>query len=238
MSLKDFLKSTGLIEEVADQETPIQQTVEKKPTSLAGQPAKSKAVNEQSTPVSVTPSTLTTNTGSVVQNYVDHFNQVLEELKSKNPDADYLTFKKSFENTSSSQGSVMENLRYQITFGALQSIGLTKEKLLSSSKIYLDGLAADNKEYMDNSNSKKDNEVNTRETKITDLNKEIETKNALIQTLLKEIQDDSTTVATLKNEVIEQTNIIDQKQKNFSTTYDSVVTQIQNDVNKIQQYLQ
>ncbi len=176
------------------------------------------------------------NAGTVDQKFLDHFTQVMDAANLPGPD--YYEFKKALDGTVALQNSVTEDVRFKMVFGTMSASGaLTKEQLIATAKQYLTILETELSEYNASVENKRVKEIGSREDQIKTIDTENQEKAELINTLTQEIQENNMKRTQIQNEIMTESSALEQKKKNFETSYQSVYNGITQDITKIEQYL-
>ncbi len=167
----------------------------------------------------------------------DKFLEVLfNALESHDQDGfDYLEFKDFLK--SLAQLQMDEPTRFKSAYATAQTMGTTKEKILTSAKAYLDVLAKEEKKFQDALAGQKEKNLTGKQEEIKALEKTIQQKQADIEKLTAGIESDRQQIRTLETEINEASDKIMQTAKDFDATYKALVEQIQSDVENIEHHL-
>src|SRR5579863_940060 len=179
MPLKSFLNKMGLVEDE------VQVAKPKAPsTTQSGRP--------EALPTTLTSFTnFSTPTPTVDASIQDMLNQSLQDNKLSG--FDYLKFISAVDETKAT--GIPEDARFKMTFSTAKQLGVDKTTLLKSGAHYLDVLGQDEGDFNADCSQYEKNEVQSRETKlanvestISSLNKQLAQLNQDHMTLSQELQ--------------------------------------------------
>lgn len=167
--------------------------------------------------------------GGIDPKFREHVNKLFED--SNLPGPDFFEFTKSKENMLKITPGLSDQQYFLMTYGALAPSGLTKEKLLETSKHYIDILDKELSDLNANFSEKRKelvldklDQIEVERQKLIDLQKQIETVN---QNIIRLTQESTTNEQTLTNN-LQQYTIANAEMKNL----------ILADVEKIKQFIQ
>jgi hypothetical protein len=175
------------------------------------------------------------NTGVVDKKFVDHFVELIDKSNLKGPD--YFEYMQSLKNL---QGlGLSEDKLYQAAWASFKAMGgITDLKVLTTTaNQYVEILNTDRTAFLKDVERAIDERVGSLKT---DLQKTQDDNTAAAQQIVdlqNKINENSQKIAKITNEIAEQSNKITVNKSNYEITYQSFVTQIQNDISKIGQYL-
>ena len=171
--------------------------------------------------------------GAVSKKFVDILASALE--KNNQDGFDYFEFRQSLINLSKMQ--LDEPTRYQSAFAMAQTMGVTAPKLIESAQFYLSVLATEEQRFNEAHAVQRAKLIGSREEEAINLDNMIRQKTEQIKQLTREIGDHQKEVEQIRKQVGDATVKIENTKADFDTTFSSVVSQLQEDVLKIQQYL-
>lgn len=152
--------------------------------------------------------------------------QSLEENKLAG--FDYLKFVSAVEEMKSTGAS--EDQRFKMAFMTAKQLGVDKGSLSSSGQHYLDVLKQDESDFNSDCAQHVKTEVQAREKKLA----QIEDTITSLAKQLAQLQQDQ---QTLKSELESERSTLDSRQAAFQATLGSIRSDIENNLQKINQYL-
>ncbi len=172
-------------------------------------------------PVSGTPAT--------TSDYHQHFEDLITEANLKNPNFQGTDFKEFIDSKIDVESIADEGTRYKTAFNVLKRAGLTKERLVSTGKDYINII---------------DNDIKGFESAYTQQYKtNVEQKDLLLQKKAGELQELNKRIAVLNQEITQMSqDIIQSKEKLnsnkqlFTLAGEDKKKEIQNELQKIDQY--
>jgi hypothetical protein len=162
--------------------------------------------------------------------------QLAEALEQANqPGYDYFEMAKAVE----AQASIIpsEALRFQSTFAAISSMGITPEKLISSAEFYLSILKKKDGEFNKTVEDHVAKAVTAREEEAKKFDADMQIKAEQIKKLTDEINAMQQQKTTIVNEISTTRGRIEQVRNNFNVTMKIFVDKINSDIGKIKTYL-
>jgi hypothetical protein len=155
--------------------------------------------------------------------------------QANQPGYDYFELAKAVE----TQASIIpsEALRFQSTFNAVASMGVTADKLVSSAQFYLSVLKKKEEEFNKTVESHVAETVTSREAEIRKFDTDMLAKSEAIKKLTEEINTMQQQKTSLMNDVSSSRAQIEQVRNNFSATMKVFVDRINVDIEKIKTYL-
>ena len=161
---------------------------------------------------------------------------LLKAIEANNLDGfDYIEFKNSLH--SLSKMNMDEATRYKSAYAMAQTMGTSVDKLVQSGNHYLDVLAKEHNKFQNAVKNQLDSQVNGRKQQITELKSSIESKKKKIAELQKEIEQESKQLDELNNDLTSAAEKVKSTENSFNHAYDSVVKQIKNDIQQMNNYL-
>jgi chromosome segregation ATPase len=162
--------------------------------------------------------------------------QLIDALEKANlPGYDYFEFIKAID----AQMSIIpsEATRFQSTFAVAATAGCNVQTLLSSAQHYLDVLKGKEQEFVTAMDKHSSDAIGGKEGQITSIDDETKKKSEEIQKLTQEINVLQEQKKTLTNEISSNKIKIETVKNNFFATLKVFTDRINNDINKIKQYL-
>jgi len=164
------------------------------------------------------------------------YDKIMTVLEKNNIDGfDYYEFRQSIANASAMP--LPEPDKFRTIFAMAQPFGVSKDKLLGSIDFYISKLDEHKTGFQGYIQSLRDQEVVAREQKQTINQQQIQQKSDMIRQLTDEINLLTQDNATLATEVYTQTSQINAKEQSFSTTFEVVIKQLNDDRGKIDTYI-
>lgn len=159
------------------------------------------------------------------------YSVILEESLNEvdQPGADFLEFYKTLK--SYQQLNVPDQQKYIMAFSGLSTMGLTREKIISTSPIYLEKLEGEKAGFEQSMKTFTQTQITDKQTQ----SKALEERNLEIQ---KEMQENITKIANLNTEVAQNQQKVVTKQQMFNAAIQNEETVINNIVNNVKTYLQ
>lgn len=178
-----------------------------------------------------------TSTGGGAGKVQDKFLEALfNALESNNQEGfDYMEFKdflKSLANV-----PMDDNTRYKSAFATAQTMGATKEKILSSAKHYLTVLASEQNKFQEALQGQRDRNLTGKQDEIKQLGNTIDQNQKDIEKLKADIEAHRQRISSLEQEIGAASDKLSQTANDFDATYKALVSQIQADVQNIESHL-
>jgi hypothetical protein len=148
---------------------------------------------------------------------------------------DYFEFKLSIQNLASMP--MDEATRYKSAFAMASTMGATPDKLVNSALHYLDVLKNENIKFSQVAENQRAAQVGNKQGQADNLEAVVKQKAEQIKQLTLEIDQHRQEVTKLKDEITQATAKVEQTQKDFGATYQSLVGQIEVDVTNMKNYL-
>jgi FtsZ-interacting cell division protein YlmF len=148
---------------------------------------------------------------------------------------DYLEFKNSLQ--SIEKVIPDESMRFKSAFEMSRTMGLTKDKLISSANHYLDILVSEDKKFKDALENQKAKQIQGRSDQLASISKSIEDKQNMIVKLNEEITAAKNQLENIRNEINDAVVKIDLTNQQFVSSYNIVYAQIYEDIEKIKSNL-
>lgn len=167
----------------------------------------------------------------------DKFLEVLfEALQSSNQKGfDYLEFKdflRSLANVPMDDGT-----RFKSAFATAQTMGATKENILTSAKQYISILGKEETKFKEALSGQRDKNLTGKQDEIKNLEKSIQENEAEIEKRKTDIESHRKQITTLEQEINTASEKLAQTASDFGATYQALLSQIQDDVKNIESHL-
>lgn len=242
MSIRKFLEQKGFV--TPDSETESVNELVPQATPVVGKTTSVKTSN------SIRPEGNNTFTASIKPNAISgtrvantekeqkallHF---MEYLESQNlPGPDFMELNTALHDNIEASPGVDEKVIYTLTYNTLKSSGLTKERISTSLKTYLELLKNYYDQFVKGHQDVITKTVGTRQTQIDELEKLIESKKASIAALNLEIEQSSKQIEKIAQDITNETANIESTKAAFDTIYVNVVNQFNEVGTKCNSYL-
>ncbi len=178
----------------------------------------------------------TVRTGEVDRKFVDHFAELLE--KANLPGPDYFEFKQALK---SMEGlGLNEEKQFQASWASFKAMaaGVTDTSVLTSSaNHYGNVLNKDRENFLKDVEKANDDRIGSLKQESKKLQEDTKTYAQHIMDLKKKIDASNDRLEKINDEIEEQTDKINTNRDSFDLTYQSMVDQINADVEKIGRYL-
>lgn len=171
--------------------------------------------------------------GSVSDKFVEVLASALE--KNNQEGFDYFEFRQSLKNLS--KMPMDEQTRFQSAYAMAQTMGVTSTKLMESAKHYLGVLQGEQARFGEAHAQQKSKLIGNREEEAKILDAATLQKAEQIKQLTQEIEQNRSRSEQIRKEISETTVKIESTKADFEATFANVVSQIQDDMAKIQQHL-
>jgi hypothetical protein len=160
------------------------------------------------------------------------FDSLIKAIEDHNlPGEDYLEFLgalKAMENI-----PLDEKMKIQTVLATLSTKGLTIQKIKESADYYKKVLQDEQKQFYSELNIQIESQLKSKENNILDIQKQNTAKSEQITKLTQEINDNQKKISDLQSQIKEAETKIKLAEGNFNKTYDYIVSQIDNNINKI-----
>lgn len=167
----------------------------------------------------------------------DRFVEILMAALEKNNQSgfDYFEFRQSLRNLA--KMPMDEQTRFQSAYAMAQTMGVTPAGLVESGKFYLNVLANEQAKFNEAHAQQRTKLIGSREDEVKNLEAAIQQKAEQIKQLTQQIEEHRQQSEKIRSEISESTIKVENTKADFDVTFASVVSQIQDDMAKIQQYL-
>jgi hypothetical protein len=227
--MSDILKKFKSVFIVEDDAAPVASAASggQHPAEMTSRPSKTSQASTTA-PVANAPTT-----GAVNEKFVEVLASALE--RNNQEGFDYFEFRQSLINLS--KMPMDEQTRFQSAYAMAQTMGATSGKLVESAKHYLGVLNGEQARFSEAHAQQKAKLIGNREEEAKKLEEMALQKAEMIKQLTQEIEEHRRQSEKVRQEIVESTVKIENTKSDFEATFASVYGQIQEDVNKIQQYL-
>lgn len=167
----------------------------------------------------------------------DRFIQVLSDaLSAKNQQGyDYLEFKEAVNSLRNMEPD--EAKRFLTAFTMAKTLGVEKKILLDSASQYLFILKTENDKFSAAVEKQKVDKIKSRNDELLKVEQELVAKEQKIREMLTEIESKKKIREQLKLEMKDAAQKVEQVHASFKNAYETIVKQIQDDVEKMNNYL-
>jgi len=167
----------------------------------------------------------------------DKFLEVLfDALEASNQDGfDYMEFKDFLR--SLANVPMDDSTRYKSAFATAQTMGATKEKIMSSARHYLSILEKEQTKFQEALNGQKERNLTGKQEEIRQIEQTIKGKEAEIEKLKADLEMHRQQIGTLEKEINQASDKLAQTASDFEATYQALLGQIQVDVKNIESHL-
>lgn len=161
---------------------------------------------------------------------------LLKAIEANNLDGfDYLEFKQSLQNLSNVQ--MDEKTKYQSAFAMAKTMGATPSKLVNSAQHYINVLRKEEAKFIDALKNQRQKQVLDKENGIKQKEQLILEKQKRIEQLQKEIEADKKSLETDRAAINQSMAKVEATKQGFVNAYNSVLGQIQGDIEKLNSYI-
>ncbi len=167
----------------------------------------------------------------------DKFLEVLfGALQSNNQEGfDYLEFKDFLR--SLANVPMDDSTRFKSAYATAQTMGATKDKIISSARLYMDVLAKEEAKFQEALTGQRDKNLTGKHNEIKKMEQMIQDKQAQIEKLKVDIEDHRKRIGTLEQDINTASDKLTQTTSDFGATYQALLSQIQSDVQNIEAHL-
>jgi hypothetical protein len=167
----------------------------------------------------------------------DKFLEVLfDALEANNQEGfDYMEFKDFLR--SLANVPMDDSTRYKSAFATAQTMGATKEKIISSATQYLSILTKEQAKFQEALNGQKERNLTGKQQEIQQLEQTIKNKEAEIEKLKADLEAHRQQIGSLEKEINAASEKLEQTANDFEATYQALLGQIQVDVKNIESHL-
>lgn len=167
----------------------------------------------------------------------EKFAEILfKALEANNQEGfDYFEFKQALRNLG--RMPMDEGTKYQSAYAMAQAMGANDQKLLASAKYYLQILQGELSKFNEAHAQQRSKLIGNREEDIKSHESQIQQKTQQIQDLTRQIEEHRKNSEFIRNEIQQSMVKIESTKADFDTTFQAVAGQVQEDIQKIQQYI-
>lgn len=175
--------------------------------------------------------------GPVTGEVNDRFVKVLMgAMEAANlPGFDYLEYKKSLQNLK--KMNFTDDVRYQTAYTAAQSMGVTPAQLVDSAQHYLNTLVKEQSKFAQALEGQRGQQVSNKQEQLKQFEVSITRQEAKIKELQEEIKKTKAQQQKLQKEISSSNSKLAQTQADFEATYKVLTGGIEQDVQKMKEYL-
>ncbi|MBI1223961.1 MAG: hypothetical protein GC192_01875 [Bacteroidetes bacterium] len=155
--------------------------------------------------------------------------------KNNLPGFDYLEFKLSLGKLA--QMNLPEEMAYKSAFATASTVGLTKEKLLTTGQHYRKVLFDEKDQFNVALQGQLQKRVNNKQEEVVKLKAQIQAWQEQILNLQNQIAKSQATIDDADNQVAAEMKKIQATKDSFEHTHQSIMNQIELDIQNIQKYL-
>lgn len=130
-----------------------------------------------------------------------------------------------------------DSTRYKSAFATAQTMGATKENIVSSAKQYLAILKNEEVKFQEALQGQKQRNLTGKQDEIKQLEQTIKNKEAEIERMKAEIESHRTQIGSLEKDINAASEKLGQTASDFEATYRALQGQIENDINQIETHL-
>jgi HD superfamily phosphohydrolase len=189
--------------------------------------------NRVDTPKPIIQVSSSSGNGKVEDQYLD---VLLASLEHNNqPGFDYFEFKNSLN--SLSKMPMDDATRFKSAFAMAQTMGATPKGLSETASFYVNVLKNEEKKFQEALLSQEQKQIGDKRKLISSLEEEILRKNQAIESLKNEIQNHQNEVNKINQDLSNSSGKIESTKINFEASYNFLVNQIQEDIQKMNQFL-
>jgi len=157
-------------------------------------------------------------------------------IESSNQEGfDYLEFKDFLR--SLANVPMDDSTRFKSAYATAQTMGATKERILTSAKTYMDLLAKEETKFQEALNGQRDKNLTSKQHEIKKMEQAIQDKQAEIEKLKADIENHRKQIGTLEQDINAASEKLSQTASDFAATYQALLGQIQDDVKNIESHL-
>ncbi len=172
-------------------------------------------------------------TGSVSDKFVEILASALE--KNNQEGFDYFEFRQALKNLS--KMPMDEATRFQSAYAMAQTMGITPAKLVESARFYLNVLTNEQAKFNEAHIQQRARLIGNREEEVKNLDAMMQHKAEQIKQLTLQIEEHRQRSEQIRKEISDSTVKVENTKADFEATFASVTGQLQEDINKMQQYL-
>ncbi len=223
----------GAFVEFKEEETGSTKEIETQPDQKKRNPVNDEGTSSANN-TTATPSTSPTSSSSnsainTAPEYKKHFEDLIEEANIKNPLFQGTDFKEFIESKTDVEAISDEETKYKTAFNVLKRTGLTKEKLVTTGREYINIIENDLKAFEDAYNQQYRSEVEQKEQIIQQKAQELQVLNEKISALNQDMKQ-------MSQQIIQSKEKLGSNKNSFISAGESKKKELQNELQKINQY--
>ena len=165
---------------------------------------------------------------------VDFLTRALD--KNNLPGFDYLEYKQALR--ALRQMGMEDEVAFKSAFATASTMGLTKEKLVKSADHYKKVLSQEQRQFEEALKKQTEQRVQSKIQEVNQLKQQIAVYQSKIQELQQQMSQAQQTIESADEVITTQQQKIDETKHNFETALNSILDQINGDIQSIQQFLQ
>jgi chromosome segregation ATPase len=167
----------------------------------------------------------------------DKFLNVLFSAIEKNNQEgfDYLEFRNSLQ--SLKEMNMDEATRFKSAMAMAKSMGASMATIVTSGQQYLQVLKTEQGKFDEAMKNQRSQQIGNKEQQMEEFSNAIKAKEEEIKKLQQEIEQTKQKYVELSQQIKDATRHIESTKNDFVASYESLVGQIQGDLNKIQEYM-
>lgn len=191
------------------------------------------ASSQTARPAAPATSTTPTKPGEVNPKFVE---VLLKAMEAANlPGVDYLEYRQSVK--SLEKMPMEEAVRYQSAFAMAQAMGATSVKLVESAGHYLNVLKTEQSKFDEALRKQTTDRIGNRQEMLRNLDATIKQKAEQIKKLTQEMEAHRVEMEKLDVEIKDATSKVEGTKNDFLASYQTLVAQINQDVENMQRFL-
>lgn len=148
---------------------------------------------------------------------------------------DYLEYKKSLQ--SLAKMPMDEATRYKSAYAMAQTMGVSPDKLVQTAQHYINTLHKEEQKFEQALQAQKEKQIGSKLQQYKQLEQLVAKKAEQIKLLTQEIEQHQGQMEATKSEVSDASVKIETTKNNFIASYNMLVAKIQEDIDKMKQYL-
>lgn len=174
------------------------------------------------------------NPGAVSDKFV---NVLFKALRDNDTDGfDYMELKKSLQSLKKME--MDEATRFKSAYAMAQTMGVSKTKLIESARFYISVLKKEEQKFEVALSNQQEKQIGAKQGKMQQFSEDIKKKEAHIKKLQDQVAKQKEQINTLQAEIKEAGNKIVSTKNDFIASYNSLVNQIQQDIDHIEKHIQ
>ncbi|HHB52187.1 MAG TPA: hypothetical protein ENK75_03975 [Saprospiraceae bacterium] len=150
---------------------------------------------------------------------------------------DYLEFKQSINNLKKQNLENDEKKLFQTAFALAKTMNVSKENLLQSATHYLKVLENENINFNDSLENNAKVKLQEKTGKLNKLSETLEKEKEQLKKLQEKIANHEQQINNLKKELSQSSEKVKSIKMGFETALEEIASQINNDINKIKNYI-